>query len=55
MHEYAVGEKDWHQWQWITARGKLNVGVLVVLVMASLALFMVYPVIAFVSNNARHW
>lgn len=54
MHEYAVGEKDSYKRRWITARGVLNVGVLLLLVMALLALFIAYPVITFVRDNARN-
>lgn len=54
MHEYAVGEKDRYERRWITVRGVMNVGVLVILVMALLALFIAYPVITFVRDNARN-
>lgn len=54
LHEYAVGEKDEYKRRWITTRGVLNVGVLLLLVAALLTLFIAYPVITFVRDNSRN-
>lgn len=47
---HRIEDPNW-RWSW---RGIANVGVLLVLIFALLSLFVLYPVLSFVRNNARN-
>ncbi|KAI0071689.1 beta-glucan synthesis-associated [Panus rudis PR-1116 ss-1] len=51
LHRPDFGEDSRSLWSW---RGFLNLGVLVLLIVALLTLFICYPVLYFVRNNARN-
>lgn len=51
LHKPDYGEDKRALWSW---RGILNISVLVILILALLTLFICYPVVSFLANNARN-